>query len=186
MSRKAMIMQYAAVACGMAGLFLGMGGEGNVQTGGEFSGSLFAAAMILLLSALALGRMSFVVNDWEKQQRKIHKVQRGPGGIRMKEFDSIRIVDKGESISFEMTGDVAGNPHEAIMFLFRAASGLIAAVTKEDADPQEAAEAFGKVFTKHVAQDIQDERGRRAEEKAGEKEAAEHEQKRENEPQAVY
>lgn len=66
MSRKAMIMQYAAVACGMAGLFLGMGGEGNVQTGGEFSGSLFAAAMILLLSALALGRMSFVVNDWEK------------------------------------------------------------------------------------------------------------------------
>lgn len=114
------------------------------------------------------------------------EVQRGPGGIRMKEFDSIRIVDKGESISFEMTGDVAGNPHEAIMFLFRAASGLIAAVTKEDADPQEAAEAFGKVFTKHVAQDIQDERGRRAEEKAGEKEAEEHEQKRENEPQAVY
>lgn len=35
MSRKAMIMQYAAVACGMAGLFLGMGGEGNVQTGGD-------------------------------------------------------------------------------------------------------------------------------------------------------
>lgn len=104
----------------------------------------------------------------------------------MKEFDSIRIVDKGESISFEMTGDVAENPHEAIMFLFRAASGLIAAVTKEDADPQEAAEAFGKVFTKHVAQDIQDERSRRAEEKAGEKEAAEHEQKRENEPQAAY
>lgn len=53
----------------------------------------------------------------------------------MKEFDSIRIVDKGESISFEMTGDVAENPHEA-------------------------AEAFGKVFTKHVAQDIQDERNR--------------------------
>ena len=97
MSRKAMIMQYAAVACGMAGLFLGMGGEGNVQTGGEFSGSLFVAAMILLLSALALGRMSFVVNDWEKQQRKIHKAQRGPGGIRMKEFESIRIVDKGAS-----------------------------------------------------------------------------------------
>lgn len=77
MSRKAMIMQYAAVACGMAGLFLGMGGEGNVQTGGEFSGSLFVAAMILLLSALALGRMSFVVNDWEKQQRKIHWAQKG-------------------------------------------------------------------------------------------------------------
>ena len=63
MSKKAMIMQYAAFACGMAGLFLGMGGEGNVQTGGEFSGSLFAAAMILILSALALGRMSFIVDE---------------------------------------------------------------------------------------------------------------------------
>lgn len=82
----------------------------------------------------------------------------------MKEFDSIRIVDKGESISFEMTGDVAENPHEAIMFLFRAASGLIAAVTKEDADPKEVAEAFGKTFSRHIAQDIQDERDRRAEE----------------------
>lgn len=29
----------------------------------------------------------------------------------MKEFDSIRIVDKGgDSISFEMTGNVAGSP----------------------------------------------------------------------------
>lgn len=77
MSKKAMIMQYAAFACGMAGLFLGMGGEGNVQTGGEFSGSLFAAAMILILSALALGRMSFIVDEWEKRQRKIHKAQKG-------------------------------------------------------------------------------------------------------------
>lgn len=104
----------------------------------------------------------------------------------MKEFDSIRIVDKGESISFEMTGDVAENPHEAIMFLFRAASGLIAASAKEGADPQKVADVFAKMFAKHVAQDIQDERSRRAEEKAEEKEAAEHEQKRENEPQAVY
>lgn len=97
----------------------------------------------------------------------------------MKEFDSIRIVDKGESISFEMTGDVAENPHEAIMFLFRAASGLIAAVTKEDADPQEAAEAFGKVFTKHVAQEIRDGRVHQAEDG---KESAEREQERENKP----
>ena len=29
----------------------------------------------------------------------------------MKEFDSIRIVDKGgDSVSFEMTGNVAGSP----------------------------------------------------------------------------
>lgn len=105
----------------------------------------------------------------------------------MKEFDSIRIVDKGgDSVSFEMTGNVAGSPYNTIVFLLRATSGLIAASAKEDADPQKVADAFAKVFAKHVAQDIQDERDRRAEGKAGEKEAAEHEQKRENEPQAVY
>lgn len=100
----------------------------------------------------------------------------------MKEFESIRIVDKGESISFEMTGEVAQDPWRAILFLFRATSGLIAAVTKDDADPQEAAASFTKTFTNYIVQDIQDERDRRAEEK----EVAEHEQKRENEPQAAY
>lgn len=104
----------------------------------------------------------------------------------MNEFDSIRIVDKGESISFEMTGDVAQDPYTAILFLFRATSGLIAAMIKNDTDPQEVAASFTKAFTDYIAQDIRDERERRAEEKAGEKEAAEHEQKRENEPQAAY
>lgn len=84
----------------------------------------------------------------------------------MKEFDSIRIVDKDESISFEMTGNVAEDPQTAIMLLLRATSGLIAAVANDDADPQEVAEAFAKVFAKHLAQDIQDERDSRAEEKA--------------------
>lgn len=43
----------------------------------------------------------------------------------------------------------------------------------DDADPKEVAEAFGKTFSRHIAQDIQDERDRRAEEteeaKGGEK-----------------
>lgn len=104
----------------------------------------------------------------------------------MNEFDSIRITEKGDTLSFEMTNELADSSHEAIFFLIRATSALIASVTKDDADPKEVAEAFGKTFSRHIAQDIQDERGRRAEEKAGEKEAAEHEQKRENEPQAVY
>lgn len=81
----------------------------------------------------------------------------------MKEFDSIRIVDKDESVSFEMTGNVAEDPQTAIMLLSRATSGLIATVAKDDADPQEVAEAFAKAFAKHIAQDIQDERDRRAE-----------------------
>lgn len=63
--------------------------------------------------------------------------------------------------------------HEAIFFLIRATSALIASVTKDDADPKEVAEAFGKTFSRHIAQDIQDERDRRAEEtekaKGGEK-----------------
>lgn len=89
----------------------------------------------------------------------------------MNEFDSIRIVDKGESISFEMTGEVAQDPWRAISFLFRATSGLIAAMVKDDTDPQEVAASFTKTLTSYIAQDIQDERERRAEEKAGKKEA---------------
>lgn len=102
----------------------------------------------------------------------------------MKEFDSIRIVDKGgDSISFEMTGNVAGSPYNTIVFLLRATSGLIAASAKEGADPQKVADAFAKVFAKHVAQEIQDERDRRAEDG---KENAEREQEREDKPQAAY
>ena len=98
----------------------------------------------------------------------------------MKEFDSIRIVDKGgDSLSFEMTGNVAGSPYNTIVFLLRATSGLIAASAKEEADPQKVADAFAKVFAKHVAQDIRDERDRRAEDG---KENAEREQERENKP----
>ena len=100
----------------------------------------------------------------------------------MKEFDSIRIVDKGESISIEMTCNVAKDPWSAILFLLRATSSLIAAVAKDNADPQKVADAFAKVFANHVAQDIQDERDRRAKEKAGKKEAVEREQERENQP----
>lgn len=97
----------------------------------------------------------------------------------MKEFDSIRVVDKGESISFEMTGNVAGSPYDTIVFLLRATSGLIAASAKEDADPQKVADVFAKLFAKRIAQDIQDERDRRAEDG---KENAEREQERENKP----
>lgn len=98
----------------------------------------------------------------------------------MKEFDSIRIVDKGgDSISFEMTGNVAGSPYDTIMFLLRATSGLIAASAKEDADPQKVADVFAQMFAKRVAQDIRDERDRRAEDG---KENAEREQERENKP----
>jgi hypothetical protein len=81
----------------------------------------------------------------------------------MKEFDSIRIVDKGgDSLSFEMTGNVARSPYDTIVFLLRATSGLIAASAKDSADPQKVADAFAKLFAKHIAQDIQDERDCRA------------------------
>lgn len=65
----------------------------------------------------------------------------------MKEFDSIRIVDKGgDSLSFEMTGNVAGSPYDTIVFLLRATSGLIAASAKDSADPQKVADVFCKVI----------------------------------------
>ena len=81
----------------------------------------------------------------------------------MKEFDGIRIVDKDESVSFEMTGNVAEDPQTAIMLLFRATSGLIATVAKDGADPQEVAEACAKAVARHIGQGSQDERDRRAE-----------------------
>lgn len=72
----------------------------------------------------------------------------------MKEFDSIRVVDKGESISFEMTGDVAEDPYTAIMFLFRATAGLIAAMIKDNTDPQE----FGALLSRNIARTIRENR----------------------------
>lgn len=66
----------------------------------------------------------------------------------MKEFDSIRIVDKGgDSLSFEMTGNVAGSPYDTIVFLLRATSGLIAASAKDSADPQKVADCRDFTFT---------------------------------------
>lgn len=41
--------------------------------------------------------------------------------------------------------------------------GLIAASAKDSADPQKVADVFAKLFAKRIAQDIQDERDRRAE-----------------------
>lgn len=122
----------------------------------------------------AAGRGPWAFDLWRLE------VQRGPGGIRMKEFDSIRIVDKGgDSVSFEMTGNVAGSPYNTIVFLLRATSGLIAASAKEDADPQKVADAFAKVFAKHVTQEI---RGGRVHQAEDGKENAEREQERENKP----
>lgn len=71
----------------------------------------------------------------------------------MNEFDSIRITEKGDTLSFEMTNELADSSHEAIFFLIRATSALIASVTKDDADLKEVAEAFGKTFSRHIAQD---------------------------------
>lgn len=53
----------------------------------------------------------------------------------MNEFDSIRITEKGDTLSFEMTNELADSSHEAIFFLIRATSALIASVTKDDAGP---------------------------------------------------
>lgn len=51
--------------------------------------------------------------------------------------------------------------------------------TREDADPQKVADAFAKVFAKHVAQEI---RGGRVHQAEDGKENAEREQERENKP----
>lgn len=74
MKIKSRVWHWLAVACGGAGLVLGMGAEGTAQTGGTISDSQFTTAMVLILAALALMRISFAVQDAdERAHRKVHK-----------------------------------------------------------------------------------------------------------------
>lgn len=74
MKIKSRVWHWLAVACGSVGLVLGMGAEGTAQTGGTISDSQFTTAMVLILAALALMRISFAVQDAdERAHRKVHK-----------------------------------------------------------------------------------------------------------------
>lgn len=69
MKIKSTVLQVLAAASLGAGLLYAMGIEGGAQLGGTIT-----TAMVLILAALALMRISFAVQDAEEQaRRKVHK-----------------------------------------------------------------------------------------------------------------
>ena len=74
---KSTVLQVLAAASLGAGLLYAMGIEGGAQLGGTISDSQFTTAIVLILAALALMRISFAVQDAEeKAGKKVHKEPR--------------------------------------------------------------------------------------------------------------
>lgn len=73
---KPVVLQWAAVACGVVGLIYALGIEGGAQVGQPITDSEFVTAMVLILAAIALGRLSFALEDAQKQQSPYGKITR--------------------------------------------------------------------------------------------------------------
>ena len=74
MKIKSTVLQVLAAGCFGAGLLYALGIEGGAQMGGTITDGEFTTAMVLILAALALMRISFAVKDAEEQARlKVHK-----------------------------------------------------------------------------------------------------------------
>ena len=74
MKIKSTVLQVLAAGSFGAGLLYALGIEGTAQVGGTISDSQFTTAMVLILTSLALMRISFAVQDAEERaQRKVHK-----------------------------------------------------------------------------------------------------------------
>lgn len=71
---KSTVLQVLAAACLGAGLLYAMGIEGGAQLGSTITDGEFTTAMVLILAALALMRISFAVQDAEEKAcKKVHK-----------------------------------------------------------------------------------------------------------------
>lgn len=76
MKFKPVVLQWAAVACGAVGLLYALGIEGGAQIGQPITDGEFVTAMVLILAAIALGRLSFALEDAQKQQSPYGKITR--------------------------------------------------------------------------------------------------------------
>lgn len=77
MKIKSTVLQVLAAASLGAGLLYAMGIEGGAQLGGTITDGEFTTAMVLILAALALMRISFAVQDAEERaSKKVHKQAR--------------------------------------------------------------------------------------------------------------
>lgn len=77
MKIKSTVLQVLAAASLGAGLLYGMGIEGGAQLGQPVTDGEFVTAMVLILTSLALMRISFAVQDAEERaSKKVHKEPR--------------------------------------------------------------------------------------------------------------
>lgn len=77
MKIKSTVLQVLAAASLGAGLLYAMGIEGGAQLGGTITDGEFVTAMVLILTSLALMRISFAVHDAEERaSKKVHKEPR--------------------------------------------------------------------------------------------------------------
>lgn len=77
MKIKSTVLQVLAAASLGAGLLYAMGIEGGAQLGGTITDGEFVTAMVLILTSLALMRISFAVQDAEgRASKKVHKEPR--------------------------------------------------------------------------------------------------------------
>ena len=70
MKIKSRVWHWLAVACGGAGLVLGMGAEGTAQTGGTLNGDAFTTTVVLILLAALFMKLGFLVQNREAQENK--------------------------------------------------------------------------------------------------------------------
>ena len=76
MKLKPVVLQWAAVACGAVGLLYALGIEGGAQIGQPITDGEFVTAMVLILAAIALGRLSFALEDAQERRRPYGKIDR--------------------------------------------------------------------------------------------------------------
>ncbi len=76
MKLKPGILQWAAVACFCVGLIYALGIEGGAQIGQPITGGEFVTAMVLLLLSIALGRLSFALEDRQNKRSQYGKITR--------------------------------------------------------------------------------------------------------------
>ena len=77
MRLKPAVLQWAAVACGVVGLLYALGIEGGAQIGQPITDGEFVTAMVLILASIALGRLSFALEDaQERRKNRYGKINR--------------------------------------------------------------------------------------------------------------
>lgn len=70
MRLKPGILQWAAVACFCVGLIYALGLEGGAQIGQPITDGDFITAMVLILTSIALGRLSFALEDAQSRRQR--------------------------------------------------------------------------------------------------------------------